>query len=390
MKILHLTGEIEDTGGVLSVIRNLQEASHSLGCSHYLWVNQCFDQKRLPAIDLRFSRNIRPELPGHVKLLWHAIPAWLELNQLLRTESFDVIHGHTRGAFLVTLLLAAVQRKPVVFTNHNYANRTGMYRRASRFKHFFTVLLTPNMARHYGMIVAPPKISLISDCSSDRFFSESLVRSCSKTLSGDSLKLVGVGSLVRWKGWHWLIQAVSRLPEDLRRRIDLVIWGPTLNSAESRAYESELKGMIQEWNLGGQIRLGGNNPNVKSVLREAQWFVLPSTNEPCSVALTEALALGLPALVSRSGGNVDIIESGRNGLFFTNGDSDDLAARLQDILTGKASCSSPEDIRESVRPYSAMAVARKYMDLYEQIGRLQTQPLHGRVNARPRTPSQSR
>jgi glycosyltransferase involved in cell wall biosynthesis len=246
------------------------------------------------------------------------------------------------------------------------------------------------MARHYGMSVAPPKISLISDCSSDRFFSEPLVRSCWKTLSGGNLKLVGVGSLVRWKGWHWLIQAISRLPEDLRRRIDLVIWGPTLNSAESRAYENELKGMIQEWNLGGQIRLGGNNSDVISVLREAQWFVLPSTNEPCSVALTEALALGLPALVSRSGGNVDIIENGRNGLFFTNGDSDDLAARLKDILTGKAPCSSPEDIRESIRPYSAMAVARKYLDLYEQIGRLQTQLHHGRENARPQTPSQSR
>lgn len=367
MKILHLTGEIEDTGGVLSVIRNLQEASQSWECSHYLWVNRLFNQKRIPHMDLRLSRHVRAELPGHFRLLGHAFLAWLELNTLLRAESFDIIHAHTRGAFLNALFLAAIQRKTVVFTNHNYANRIGLYRLASRLKRFHSVILTPNMARHYGMTIAPSKVSVISACCGDGFFNEPLIRPCSISTLPTRLKLVGVGSLVRWKGWHLLIQSVARLPDDLRRRIDLVIWGPTLNSSESRDYANELEGLIRQWNLCGQIRLGGANPNVRAALREAQWFVLPSTNEPCSVALIEALALGLPALVSRSGGNVDIIENGRNGLFFEDGNADDLTARLLEILTGKSSGSSPEDIRESVRPYSATAVARKYVALYEEI-----------------------
>lgn len=367
MKILHLTGEVEDTGGVLSVIRNLQEASQSRECRHHLWVNRLFNQIRTPHMDLRLSRHIRAELTGHFRLLGHAFFAWLELRKLLRVESFDIIHAHTRGAFLVALFLAAIDRKTVIFTNHNYANRVGLYRLASRLKRFQSVILTPNMARHYGMNIAPSRVSVISACCGDAFFNEPLIRPCSISTLPTKLKLVGVGSLVRWKGWHLLIQSVARLPDDLRRRIDLVIWGPTLNSSESRDYANELDGLIHQWNLGGQIRLGGANPNVRAALREAQWFVLPSTNEPCSVALIEALALGLPALVSRSGGNVDIIENGRNGLFFEDGNADDLTARLLEILTGKASSSSPEDIRESVRLYSATAVGRKYVALYEDI-----------------------
>jgi glycosyltransferase involved in cell wall biosynthesis len=371
MKILHLTGDVEDAGGVLSVIRNFQEASQSWDCRHHVWVNSCFDQRRSPAMDLRFSRHCRSELPGHGRLLVHSIQAWLELDRLLREEAFDIIHAHTRGAFLIACFLAAVQKKNVVFTNHNYANRTGMYRRVSRLEHFHTVLLTPNMARHYGLSLEPPKINLIPACCSDQFFREPLARLRAKLLPSGKLKLVGVGSLVRWKGWHWLIEAIARLPEDLRGRIDLVIWGPTLKSSESRDYEKELKGMIQKWDLGGQVKLGGTNPNVTASLREAHWFVLPSINEPCSVALIEALALGLPALVSDSGGNLDIIKDGQNGLFFKSGDLEDLAARLEEILTGETECGSSEDIRESVRPYSATAVARQYVALYEQIIRMQ-------------------
>ena len=58
---------------------------------------------------------------------------------------------------------------------------------------------------------------------------------------------------------------------------------------------------------------GGLDPypthQVADVVAAADWFVLPSTHEPCSVALIEALALGVPVIASASGGNVDIVQA---------------------------------------------------------------------------------
>ena len=102
-------------------------------------------------------------------------------------------------------------------------------------------------------------------------------------------------------------------------------------------------------------------------LREADWFVLPSTNEPCSVALIEALALGVPALVSESGGNVDIIRDGVTGLLFEPESPEDLAAKLRLILYSKVKAAPPMEIRASVRLRSATNVGRQYLALYRQL-----------------------
>ena len=45
-----------------------------------------------------------------------------------------------------------------------------------------------------------------------------------------------------------------------------------------------------------QVQLKGSTNQVNEKLQAADLFITPSTNEPCSVALMEALALGQPAL----------------------------------------------------------------------------------------------
>ena len=95
--------------------------------------------------------------------------------------------------------------------------------------------------------------------------------------------------------------------------------------------------------------------------------MLPSTNEACSVALIEGLALGLPALVSASGGSVDIIANGKNGLLFAPENSADLAAKLRSIVAGETVLLHPAEIRETVRSRSASVVASEYEKLYRSL-----------------------
>jgi glycosyltransferase involved in cell wall biosynthesis len=111
----------------------------------------------------------------------------------------------------------------------------------------------------------------------------------------------------------------------------------------------------------------GLSLDVEDRLRTADWFVLPSTNEPCSLALIEALALGLPALVSGSGGNVDIVRPEQTGLLFEPGQVPSLTSALRRIARGETRMEPPSVIRESVRRRSATVVARQYLELYRDV-----------------------
>jgi phosphatidylinositol alpha 1,6-mannosyltransferase len=88
------------------------------------------------------------------------------------------------------------------------------------------------------------------------------------------------------------------------------------------------------------------------------------------VALIEALALGVPALVSASGGNVDIVRDGVTGLLFEPDSIPALAARLGQIARGECRITSPEAVRESVHHRSASAVAAAYEAVYLEAGGL--------------------
>jgi glycosyltransferase involved in cell wall biosynthesis len=366
MRVLHLLGAAEDTGGILSVIRGLHLAAAGARGEHVVWVNRAYQETRQPALAYRRSRHLLDESPNHFNLLWRALRSLGELKQLLRCEPFEVLHGHSRGALPLAVVVSALWRRPVLFTNHAYAHsHLGLYRWAACRRLMHTSVLTPNMARHYGFSLAAPRFSVISECCADRFFAAPLA---GRSGPGKApLRLVGLGNLVGWKNWHLLLEALGELTEAERARLEFHHWGPTPQDAASLAYAQRLQEHVRGRHLGKVVFFHGLSLRVEEPLQQADWFVLPSTNEPCSVALIEALALGVPALASASGGNGDIIQAGVTGLLFTPGSADDLRDQLRFILAGKAQPASPERTRESVRHRSASSVAAQYSRVYERL-----------------------
>ncbi|NIP58594.1 MAG: glycosyltransferase, partial [Gemmatimonadetes bacterium] len=74
--------------------------------------------------------------------------------------------------------------------------------------------------------------------------------------------------------------------------------------------------------LGGrvEVRFHGFRTDVDAFYREADAFVLPSRSEGMSNALLEALAHGLPCVVSDIPENREVVRDGRTGLVFPAGD----------------------------------------------------------------------
>ena len=366
LKILHLVGDHEDAGGVLSVIRNLDSVSCDEGWEHVVWVNHAYQESRKPALKYRYSRSVLAESTRHLALVRQAGPASSELVALCKEEHFDIIHAHSRGTLLVALLFAWRTKRSVIYTNHNYARGTKLYQWSAKMPRMHTVVLTANMARHYGLQIGTDRVNQISACYSDTYLKRPLATR--RDLSGvkGKIKLIGVGSVIGWKKWDLVVDAIRRLSPEIQQRIEFNIWGPTLQLPEAITFAEQLKKSIESHRLGAVVRLRGSTSHVIDELCESDYFVLPSTNEPCSVALMEALALGLPVIVSDSGGNVDIVKAGC-GLKFSADDPDSLKSTLEQAINEPSVFCAPEEIRQSVRERSASRVFELYRALYHDI-----------------------
>lgn len=367
MRVLHLIGAAEDSGGILAMLRSLQRAPALREWRHTVWVNAAYRETRQPALDYRYSRHLRSECDPHLRLAWHAWRALGELRALLQREPFDLLHAHSRGALLVAMMVATRWRRRVLFTSHGRGKRTWLYARAGKLRRLYVVPLTHEMARHYRLREDPPRIQIISACCADAFFSAPLVPPRFTPAGSLPLRLAGVGNIVRWKNWDLALRALALLPAPDRRRVKFTLWGPVVAEPDARRFAAELRRLIAAEGLGDQVELAGPTNAIGEAIQAADWLLHPTTNEPCSVGLMEGLALGRPAVVSASGGSVEIVAHGKTGLHFAPGSAEDLAAKLGMILRGEPQLLPPAAIRESVRPRSATCVAEAYARLYGAI-----------------------
>ena len=178
-----------------------------------------------------------------------------------------------------------------------------------------------------------------------------------------------MGTLVRWKCWHHPIAALARLPSELKARVEFHLWGPEQGDADSQAFAAELRELIEQHGLQQTVLLRGVTNQVIDALRDGHFVVVASENEPCSVSLMEALALGLPALAARSGGNMDIVQDGTTGLLYETGSIDGLRDIIAAILNGEFTPAPPAEIRDSVRGWAASEMAAKYNSVYGQMAK---------------------
>jgi len=112
-----------------------------------------------------------------------------------------------------------------------------------------------------------------------------------------------VGSGFARKG---LAAAIDALAVAGRRNFRLVIAG------RDRAMD-RFAARAARAGVAGQVAFLGGRDDVRSVYAAADCFILPTRYDPFPNAALEALAMGLPVIVSSQCGAAEIVEQGRNG-----------------------------------------------------------------------------
>lgn len=144
-------------------------------------------------------------------------------------------------------------------------------------------------------------------------------------------RIYSCGRLNRVKGHKDLIEAVQILREQ-GFQVSLSIAGE--DELGGAGYHGELQAKIDEMGLGDDVSLLGavDEEQHRHLLETSHIFALASLNEGISVAIMEAMAMCVPVVVTRVGGNNELIENNVDGVFVRPEAPEELAKAVAAVL----------------------------------------------------------
>ena len=175
------------------------------------------------------------------------------------------------------------------------------------------------------------------------------------------LVFIMVSALGARKGQDCLIEGLRRIKD---RGCDFKCF-----FAGDGPLEKSLKFKVKNLKLDNNIIFLGVVDNISDYLNASDVFVLPSVSEGLSIALLEAMSMGLASIVTDVGSHTELIKTGFNGTVVSSGNAKELEEALvfysknRDLIKafGKRSQSIIKERYSSIDGY-----VRKYYELWDR------------------------
>lgn len=168
-----------------------------------------------------------------------------------------------------------------------------------------------------------------------------------------------VGSLSPVKDHMTLLEAAANIDETCKDwRLFIIGEGPE---------RQKLEAFVDDRRLKTHVSFLGSSDRVPDLLMALDVYVLSSVTEGISNSLLEAMATGVPVLVSATGGNPEVVIDGSSGLLFPVGNFRQLAKQLlllraqRELRVGLGQ----NALRRVREDFSIDSMVQKYDQLYE-------------------------
>jgi glycosyltransferase involved in cell wall biosynthesis len=249
---------------------------------------------------------------------------------------FDLIHSNSLWVHMDAALAGRMARRPVVIELHDLV-LPGLGRKllgVSERLAAATIAISRAVAdvigtgEARGVRIVPQAVDL------QRWSPGPADPAVRRSLTDDAgALLVGiVGRIDPMKGIDVLVRAMAHLTGPSGRARLVVVGSPGLDDG---GYERTVKADADRL-LGDRVRFVGPRADVPDVLRSLDVLVNASSAEPFGLTVLEAQASGVPVVAASSGGIVDFVRDGDNGLLVPPGDAAALARALERL------CEDPE------------------------------------------------
>jgi len=271
----------------------------------------------------------------------------------------DVIYtSQQRWDVRIGTLLSILLRRPHVIHLH-YMPGSWLGKEAFwRLKHCASVIGVSEFIRRKAIesgvlarrVVAIRNVLTVKSVQVDISPAEARKKLCAELQIPESDLLIGmVARLNPQKGQRELLWALAPLLAEPELRYHLILAGG--ENDPGGTYVQEIFRFAREKGILHRLHWLGRRSDVPALLCAFDVFAHPSFNEPCGLAVLEALIAGVPTVVWKEGGAAELVVDGQTGFTVETGDIAALNSALC-RLCGDAS------LRETMRKNALADVAR--------------------------------
>lgn len=189
-------------------------------------------------------------------------------------------------------------------------------------------------------------------------------------ISHDDIVVLFVGMNFEIKRLDLIIEGVSRLAKETggRSRLRILVVG----KGNIKKYEA----LARKLGLGERIAFAGVTREVAKYYLASDIFALPSEFDAFPLVTLEAMAGGLPVIISGHVGTKDIIESGLNGFVLEDRPSAESFSKcLAFLLDDERRMKMGERAKMVAQRYTWAETANRVSELYAQLGRSGREPM---------------
>ena len=248
--------------------------------------------------------------------------AYKKLVQIIEDENIDYIHCNTPiGGLLGRLAGKKCKVKKVIYQAHGFHFYKGapvknwlLYYPAERWlAHYTDALITINhedyerakkfRLKDHGKVYYVPGVGI--DISQYRFDRQiRLEKRRELGLANEDIALISMGDLIERKNYPMAIRAIAQVGKS---NLHYFICGQGPD-------QEKLVSLADELGIKEQVHFLGYRTDIKELLQATDIFLFTTLQEGLARSLMEAMASGLPCIVSRIRGNTDLLNDSNGGI----------------------------------------------------------------------------
>jgi len=328
--------------------------------------------------------RIKPEIRQNISVPVYVFPwrrffhidAWkaaLALRKLIRTERVDIVQTYFETSNLWGGLVAKLSGAMLLSSRRDMgilrkAKHAMVYRVVNRLSD--RVLAVSEEVKKFCIEadhIEPQRISVIYNGVDFKHIAGKESREnpfATADWAGASHIVTCLSNIRRVKGIDVLVRTAQRVCRELPDAVFVVA-----GSLYESDYSNEMQSMIRSLGLEKNIKLLGFIGDPVPLLKMSDAFCLLSRSEGFCNALLEAMACGIPSVVTRVGGNPEAINDGENGFLVPVEDDAAAAERLLTLLRNpEQAAQMGERGRSSVQTrFSAEAMIQKLITVYRDL-----------------------
>jgi UDP-glucose:(heptosyl)LPS alpha-1,3-glucosyltransferase len=180
-------------------------------------------------------------------------------------------------------------------------------------------------------------------------------------IAADDTMLLFVGAPFVRKGLNFMIKAIPKIKQKNKNIKLLVIEGKNDNPTPYKSLAARL-------GVGNNVIFAPRSSEIYKYFGAADVFVLPTLYEPFGLVILEAMACGLPVVVSQIAGAAELITPGKDGILLENPENpDEIADKVNSVISSNNAMKQiGKQARATAEKYTWQRTAEDMLEVFEK------------------------